>query len=201
MIFVCPKPDCWHKIYLKLLDASKECPNLKGSVLPTPLILGGWNFSNSLEKSNRWKATLEWADLNNLSHIIPDISVEDQYIVNEISSYPVGPYGGPIKLSWNYEAKTAPDKSFLKQAMQNLKKCWVDILESELANNTTPLKFSGTKKRCLIVSANKNYNPKWGRWDELNDDNSRRHFTKMRSSVNKVISPHEVDHICFKIEK
>lgn len=82
--FICPYPMRWNQIYKDLGEAyesstGKKLPLTSLDVWwvggpPTPLILGGWVFSNDDDKRERWKETLLWAEKHNLLHLT---NVED----------------------------------------------------------------------------------------------------------------------------
>lgn len=74
--FICPNPKRWNEIFNDLCKEYEKAIRLKlpHTVMeirkaggpPTPLILDGWWYSSNLEKSIRWKETIEWAEKNNL---------------------------------------------------------------------------------------------------------------------------------------
>ena len=83
---VCPNPDAWHRVYQRLstlaTDRGMDPPP------PKPLILGGWVFTNDVEKKRRWEETVAWAEARGLEsevHMAP----EDMYAVDELGSRPV----------------------------------------------------------------------------------------------------------------
>lgn len=84
MKFISPKPGIWHDLHQKLYWywINKLCR--KGSPPPTPLILGGWNFSNDHDKKVRWNETLEWAREHDCLDLIPILKEDEQYCVNEL---------------------------------------------------------------------------------------------------------------------
>src|SRR5438045_9702151 len=95
VMFICPQPQIWHEIYQKLETAWKAQVRV-GNEPPRPLILGGWNFSNDLEKKRRWEETLKWAKENNLEYLISEISSDDSYFVENPNDKPINPMGGPM---------------------------------------------------------------------------------------------------------
>lgn len=74
---------------------------------------------------------------------------------------------------------------------------WEDLAGPELAANTRPVSFAGRKLRRLIVVANTNSQPPWGKWDCLNEGPERAAFTDLRRAVNGSVAPHGIDHIDF----
>jgi hypothetical protein len=191
--FVCPQPVRWHEIHQKL-DATWKAKGAIGEPPPIPLILNGWAFSNDYEKSDRWLATIKWAEVNNSSHLIPDLIENDQYIVEELDSTP---YAGPVLGEQQHESKLTPSEADIDVALHKLRNNWNAIIGNDLANRTYPIDFSGDKKRKLIVSADPSYTPPWGSWNWFTLSGDRKSFTRFRASINQAITPLVVDHIDF----
>ena len=63
---------------------------------------------------------------------------------------------------------------------------------------TKPLRFTGKKKRRLVVRADEKHAPPWGGWNALAPGENRRAFTHLRSAINRAISPLQVDQIDFE---
>ncbi|MFN7037546.1 MAG: hypothetical protein ACK4SN_14400, partial [Bellilinea sp.] len=101
MKFICPLPYVWAEIYDRLYSAWQERGS-KGDPPPIPLILSGWVFSNDLAKKIRWEMTLQWAREQGLEHLIPEIDRHQAYKVATITTYTIGPMGGPMYLNWDY---------------------------------------------------------------------------------------------------
>lgn len=198
-MFICPNPSKWHEIY-ELLKATWKKDGSVGTKPPVPLILSGWNFSNDIEKKNRWEDTLNWAEKHNYLNLIEKLSDEDCYFVDEPSNYEISPLGSPMFLSWNFTKRNTPTEQEIAQALDTLKQKWSEIVGSELGEITFPLRFTGNRKRRLLVSAKSDYEPDWGTWFELFSDERRRAFTYFRRAINKAISPLHVDHIDFEVE-
>jgi len=75
---------------------------------------------------------------------------------------------------------------------------WSEITGEKLSKITFPIAFTGNKARRLLINADAASKPPWGGWDHFSHtETEQRTFTRFRSSVNKAISPHEVDHIDF----
>jgi hypothetical protein len=119
------------------------------------------------------------------------------YRVEVPSSYLIGPKGGPMYLSWNYERRPDVAEQDAEKAVASLKDQWVEIAGHELSQVTSPLKLTGIKKRRLLVNADFNHTPPWGSWFQLSNSQERREFTRLREAVNKAIYPLMVDHIDF----
>ena len=165
---------------------------------PKPLILAGWAYSNDIEKMNRWKETVEWANNNGCGELVNGVPDNEFYFVDEPSTYTVGPMGGPMYRSWDFKSKDKPSSKILDKGMQTLKVRWTEIAGEKLSKSTRPIAFTGNKARRLLVKADAASKPPWGGWDHLSHvESERRAFTQLRTSVNKAISPHEVDHIDF----
>jgi hypothetical protein len=197
---ICPKPNVWHKIYGKL-DAYSRSRVCVPKMPPVPLILAGWNFSNDVEKRERWNDMVEWASKNGCELLVSNISVDDFYTVETPTSYLVGPNGGPSKLSWNFETREKPEPKLLTQCVDKLKSSWPEIVGAELATMTKPIKFSGAKKRALVVRAEAGTTPSWGTWNTISrDETARSNFRRFRSAINTAIMPHHVDHVIFSVK-
>ena len=94
--------------------------------------------------------------------------------------------------------KSAPDDATITQQLEVLQARWGEIVGAELAAITRPLEFTGRKKRCLVVWADKSAKPPWGGWSSLSSHlPERRMFTAFRTAINKAIGPMEVDHVDF----
>lgn len=196
MKFVCPLPVPWDEIY-QALKERWEHGGKKSPPPPVPLILNGWVFSNDVEKAKRWRQTLDWAETYGLESLIPGLRDDQKYMVSDLSSYRVGPMGGPMFLPWDLETKEIPSDSEVQEALEKLKWEWDLIVGHDLARITSPVALTGKKKRRLLIKADKRFKPPWGDWDYLGPGEERRTFTYLRRSVNGAISPLEVDHIDF----
>lgn len=99
---------------------------------------------------------------------------------------------------WNYEPKACPADAVVAEKLVALCTRWPDIVGENLAAITRPLKFTGDKKRCLVVWADGRAEPPWGDWSSLSSFRpKRRAFTDFRAAINKAIAPMEVDHVQF----
>jgi len=175
---------------MDLLSAWKQNPRGKRPP-PTPLILGGWNFSGDFEKNAVWEATKQWANEMDLSHLIPELTDKQSYFVSSMQSYSY-----PSEF-WNYSPREKPEKEAINIAIEKLKTNWVSIVGSELAETTMPVCFTGKKCRRLLVNANFATNPPWGSWSKKSGGEEGKAFTLFRQNINEAISPLEIDHIDF----
>jgi hypothetical protein len=198
MIRVCPNPDPWYNVFKKLSKFADEHENL--SKPPIPLILNGWVYSNDWDKKERWEQTVAWARNAGCSELTDSLSDEDFYFTSKVTTYAIGPLGGPMYREWDYETKDRPSKEALEQGLLRLQSEWSTIAR-ELADATQPIGFTGAKARRLVIGVLKDVKPPWGDWDRLSGtEEKRRTFTVLRQTVNKVLEPLGVDHIDFKIQ-
>ena len=197
MKFVCPQPSPWAEVHSALTRAWEESGR-EGPPPPIPLILTGWFCTNDLEKAQRWHETLAWAAERNLERIVTNLRKQDKYCVDELTTYDVGPYGGPMHLPWNFDAKPVPDAESVRTTIAVLLRDWPAIVGPELARMSRPLRFTGRKKRRLVVQADAEQVPPWGGWNYLATGEKRRTFTRLRSAINQAIVPLKVDHIDFE---
>lgn len=145
----------------------------------------------------RWDETIRWTDSNNCSHLL-NFDELSYYEKMQITSYDIGPMGGPMYQDWDFESKKRPLDQELDTYLSQLVSGWGDIAPDSIALVTKPMAFSGKKARNLIVEYSTDNNPPWGEWDELSPDRDERYqFTILRRKVNEVIDPHKVDHITF----
>lgn len=195
-IVICPKPDTWAELHRRLQEAARK--NSRIPPPPVPLILAGWAYSNDVEKRNRWQDTLAWADRYGLRTLLSDVTDDSMHVVSELSDDKIGPLGGPMKLDWSFDAKPEVDTANRERAVEVLRSKWSEVIGSELAPITSPIRLTGEKGRRLLVLAKTDVAPPWGTWTTLADDEKkRRAFTIFRAAVNAVITPLEVDHIDF----
>ena len=174
------------------LQHAWEQSGRSGDGPPMPLILNGWVFSNDHDKNRRWLDTIEWAKEHGLSELIPELKDGEKHLVIEFSSY-----AGPVPGEQFEKSKTKPTTEELKQILKKLQDDWAAIVGSELAAMTYPLRFTGHKKRQLIVRADADKRSPWGGWNWFGRDGNRHAFTDFRKRINHAISPHGVDHIVF----
>lgn len=198
---ICPNPMKWHELFEHLTNYAKSHP-CTPQLPPKPLILAGWAYTNDIEKMQRWKETVAWAEKNGCTNLVSGIPDQDFYFVEEPTSYAVGPMGGPMYRAWDFEAKSRPSPEQVAKIMESLVSRWSEIIGSEIGSITRPLAFTGEKARRLLVWADAGFTPPWGGWSHLSKEESeRRTFTHFRTAINKAIAPHEVDHIDFTTDK
>ena len=198
---ICPNPMPWHEAFERLTNYAELHPCAPPSP-PKPLILAGWAYSNDVEKMQRWKETVDWAEKNGCSNLVSCIPDSDFYFVEKPTSYRVGPLGGPMHRAWDFEAKSRPASEQIAQFMDTLLSRGSEIVGNEIGSITRPLAFTGEKARRLLVFADAVFTPPWGGWSFLSKQESeRRTFTHFRAAINKAIAPHEVDHIDFTTDE
>lgn len=198
---ICPNPMPWNEAFERLTNYAQLHPCTPSSP-PKPLILAGWAYSNDVEKMQRWEETVVWAEKNYCSNLVSGIPDRDFYFVEKPASYAVGPLGGPMYRSWDFEEKSRPSSKQVAQFMDALLSRWSDIVGNEIGSITRPLAFTGEKARRLLVFAEAAFAPPWGGWSYLSKQESeRRTFTHFRAAINKAIAPHEVDHIDFTTDE
>jgi len=111
---ICPNPSKWNEIHKKLIRHSNINP-CKPPKPPAPLILAAWDYSNDVEKEDRWIKTIQWAEKNNCTELTSSIPHDQFYCVKKSTNFIVGPMGGPMYRSWDYETKECPPTANLKQ--------------------------------------------------------------------------------------
>ena len=196
MITICPQPSHWASIYQRLNDLAIKSENFIPSP-PKPLILSGWDYSNDVEKRERWLETLDWGEKWGFTEVLREITPDMMYEVENPSTYQIGPMGGPMHLDWNFEPAAFTSKEEADQALLILKSDWEKIVGRELFEITEPIRFTGSKMRRLLICADPSHKPLWGSWTELSNGPERREFTALRSSINRAINPMMIDHIDF----
>ena len=174
-IFICPVPMVWNEIYKRqLLPWENELPQRPHIPKPPiPLILAGWAISNDAEKKARWEKTVDWANELGFDHIIPDFQPDEVYSVSEVSTYEIGLLGGRLYLSWNFEPRSKSSQEETNNALILLKQDWESVAGPDLAEVTSPFKFTGKKLRRLVVLADANVKPPWGTWLSLDSGENR----------------------------
>lgn len=187
----------WNDVFKRLLKYAESHP-CNPPKPPIPLILGGWVYSNDVEKMDRWESTVAWAEENGCADLTNGVPSEDFYYADEPTDYMVGPFGGPMYLMWNGKARTKPSKERGEQIWEILTSRWADIVGRELASVTRPLELTGPKARRLVVRADATAEAPWGSWSHIDrSESARTAFRELRAAINKAIEPHEIDHIDF----
>jgi hypothetical protein len=195
---ICPKTEVWYDIYKKLKEYS-SANVCKPSTPPINLILTGWICSDDVGKMNQWKETEKWAERNGCKHLIPEMSDDQWYWVQEIQNLTFRIDGKSRKDSASYyKAFPKVKEDQLIELIDRLKQTWGSVAGAQLSKKTKAVAFTGSKGRRLLVSYATNTEPPWGSWHKLSHlESKRREFTRFRASINAVIAPHEVDHIDF----
>ena len=151
MNFVCPLPGLWMEVYEELHDAWTQ-GGRKRSPPPRPPVLGVWDVTNDVDKKRTWEETLNWAAQRGLQHLIPEIAPNQSLMVFELTNWErMGPFGGPLYLEWDFSSKVKPSEARLKSALFALTSNWARVAGSELAAYSKPLRFTGNKRRHLLV--------------------------------------------------
>lgn len=193
---ICPNPSTWNQVSKRLIAYALKHPCIPDQP-PVPLILGGWAFSNDVQKMARWNRTVDWARANGCSMLV-EVAEESFYCQETLTSYEVGPTGGPMLRDWDFQTRTRPPAEEISKHLQRLKSGWVQIVGDQVGGVTSPLRFQGAKARTLLVQADITVQPPWGGWTQLSQvEAKRRTFTQFRRAINQTIGPHEVDHIDF----
>lgn len=192
MNFICPKPNVWHQLHMKLRDYWESVLLKEVEQPPVALVLSGWTMSNDIDKKDRWISTIEWAHKHGCSRLIEGIAETDKYYVSEISDWRPFEYS-----SWDETIKEKPTSDEADKHFSAVKEGWPTILDASFSDNTQPIGFSGKKLRRLVVKYNEEYLPPWGSWSDHLANGSPSKFTELRKKVNEIISPHVVDHIDF----
>lgn len=193
-IVVCPKPYPWSLICVQL---SQRAKSLGLPEPPGPFIMAGWSLSNDFEKLARWTSTLEWMDQHGVQLDPTFLEDVEWHIVDEISDRTEWQEPTPPLLPWRDTSCPRPDEALVVAALAELKKNWQSVAGEHLASITVPIKFTGLKRRRLLLSYMNGTLPPWGSWVSLAHDRSS--FTGFRARVNACIAPLEVDHIDFEV--
>jgi hypothetical protein len=196
MIAVCPLPIAWNDLYVALC-AVAEARQL--SAPPVPFILSGWAYSNDAEKRARWQQTVEWATRHEVGPLLQRVAAHDMYQVEALSTYRVGPIGGPLLLEWTFDPKPRVERAHREAAIERLRSHWHEIADDQLSRVTQPLRLTGAKGRRLLVRAQATASPPWGSWTTLLAGEERRSFSRFRAAINAALAPLVVDHIDFEI--
>jgi hypothetical protein len=190
-IFVCPMPRVWVRIHTQLKEYWQK-NNCMGSEPPKPLFLSAWSFSSDIDKQECWEATIQWAKDRDLAESCI-ISEEQGYYVHELNTHRYGE-------NWNLEPQDPaqkPDHELITEKLAKLKDDWNSIAGIEIAAHTRPVRFSGKKRRRLVISKDESdFNPPWGSWWTIKS-HRKEAFSLFRRAVNKAIDPHHIDHIDF----
>lgn len=193
-----PHPKNWMAIHTRLKMCSQGLANCSEPV-PVPLILAGAAFSSAIEISDRWQATIQWAErygcMGQLLSIYEAPPAGRDY-AEEMAGVSAGGKGWwPDMTHWNREPRRKPSAQEVSQALLHLQEHWSDVVGHPLAAVTRPLAFTGRKSRRLLIQANPYFLPPWGTW--LSCDIAPESFRAFRLAINSEIKPVEVDHVDF----
>ena len=194
---ICPQPNAWSRVFDRLTRFATGHPCTPPSP-PMPLILGGWTYSNDIEKTDRWNETLRWAAANGCGELVATLDDEDFYVVEAPTTYGVGPSGVPMYRTWTFSSKPRVSPAEATRLLEHLRENWPRVAGELLAGVTRPVCITGVKARRLLVHASPGSRAPWGSWSSLSTEVAeRRTFTRLRASVNTEVAPHEIDHIDF----
>ena len=194
-----PMPADWARIHARLaqerLDRGLGIP-----APPVPLILAGAAFSTATAIRQRWSDLFDWAATHGLMATLlallpppPDIDVA----ANIAGVSEDGRGWWPEYGVQDHPPRAKPTADAVLATLKRLQQHWASVVGDDLVRSTRPLRFSGRKRRRLIVAADPNARPPWGCWG------SRFHhpsgFRGFRHSINSFIAPMEVDHVHFNL--
>ena len=194
-------PVDWARIHT-LLAQERLRRRLSVPEPPVPLILAGAAFSSASAIRQRWTDLLDWATAHGLlglliEHLPPAPDVDVAESIAGISEDGRGCW--PEYGEQSHQKKKRPSDATVAATLKQLQANWADVAGAELATCTRPLRFSGHKRRRLVVMANPNSKPPWGSW--YSTSRNPRAFTKFRKEINALIAPMEVDQVDFNLDK
>jgi len=196
-----PLPTDWTKIHNQLLKALMHRNDKQIPKPPVPLILAGAAFSSANDIRARWIDLINWANEYGFSSVLlKNLPKPPSYDVAE-SIAGVSPDGKgwwPEIGEQFHPSKQKPRKETILATLNRLKIEWKEIVGVEIGRETSPKKFTGKKARRLVVVANPDFSPPWGSWYSVSKNPDA--FSKFRKTINKAISPMEVDDIDFNTE-
>ena len=76
--FICPYPNIWFQIWMKLYQDAKK-KGIDVSTIPMPPVGTGWDLFNDFEKEQLWHRTIDWAKDNNMYEVLPVMTDEEYY--------------------------------------------------------------------------------------------------------------------------
>lgn len=195
-----PRPADWARIHARLardrMDQGLDIPEP-----PVPLIMGGAAFSSATAIRQRWNDLLVWAATHDLLPALlellpppPDIDVAESYAGVSVNGHGWWPEHG----EQDHPPRMKPAADAVRATLGRLQQHWASVVGDDLAASTRPIRFSGHKRRRLIVAANPEATPPWGNWYSRRGD--PRAFTSFRQNINSFIAPMEVDDIDFNTD-
>jgi hypothetical protein len=192
-----PYPSDWARLHSLLVEARRRRNDLDVSFPPVPLILAGAACSTAAEIRERWRELIRWANDRGFGALLaanlPDLP--DRDIAKSIA----GADGGPWWHEYSHrKPRVRPSSADEAAALTLVCHRWTEIVGEEMARSTKPLRFTGSKRRRLVVSADPQKTPPWGSWSAITT--AADSFAKLRRSINAAIAPMEIDHIDFITE-
>ena len=148
---ISPNPSFWHEVSKRLIAYALQQPCVPDQP-SVPLILGGWAFSNDVQKMAHWNRTVDWDKVSGCSMIV-EVAEENFYCRETITSYEVGPAGGPMLRDWDSQTRTRPPAEKFSEHHKRLKSGWVQIVGDQVGGVTSSLRFQGAKATTLLVQA------------------------------------------------
>lgn len=186
---ICPNPQEWLAMY-ELLPARRHGD---ASYPGLPLILGGWWDSSNAQKRQRLIAQIRYAGREGV------LDAVDRYLRSlPDSAWHRGDVSKPVR-SWpeysRHPPSPKPATADVLHALRYVSEQWEGIAGKDLASHTRPVRFTGRKRRRLVVAADPTHLPPWGSWSAIL--HNPKSFSMLRGAVNSAISPLTVDDIAF----
>ena len=158
--------------------------------------LAAWSLSSDLEKKEQWDAQKAWARQHALGGLIPSENRLKMYVVDEPTL--ISPAAFSKEWKWGGDGpKKRPSRDAVDRALAKLREDWVSICGQELGGISRPLRFTGKRRRRLLVGVHGEGSPPWGSW--FSTEKRPHKFKEFRRKINHALQPLEVDHIDFKI--
>lgn len=192
--FVCPRPWAWQDVWNKCRKAWSVSGEASDGP-PQPYVLGMWWGTSDQCKHDQWRRLISWTGARGLGHLIPEFAETDRYEVEAMST------GCPDvwvpHSSKSHPPAATPSCTEAKEAFEKLVSRWKEITAGKLGGVLRPIRFSGKRRRRLLVKVAEDVPAPWGSWTFLPHRPARHLFSEFRREVNRAINPHKVDHIDF----
>lgn len=201
-----PYPSDWAHLF-QILTAERDIRGLTAPNPPRPIILGGAAFSKASEIRQAWVGLVNWAKEYGLEDVLyanlppaPPSDALDGSITRDMADRLAGISESgrgwwPEYGEQDHPARQKLSKDVVSKTLARLTMSWMIVVGEEIAEHTRPLRFTGKKKRRLVVSANPRCKPPWGYWDSASFNPAA--FMRFRKQINQFILPMEVDDIFF----